>query len=95
MTIKEIKQRQQLSKEMYDYPKHLVIENRTEEGKEEVILKIPPHKQQIIDDMVYKNINMMTSNVGKCLVAQQRYVTNQLDEGYQLEVPEHQKWHSS
>ena len=95
LTVKEIEQKKQSLRLMHDYPKHIVIENRTEKGKEEVTLKMSEAKQRVIDDLVYKNMSMMTSNVGKCLVAKQRYIMNQLDEGFEMEVPAKHKWHPS
>lgn len=54
---------------MHDYPKQIVIENRTEKGKEEVALRMSLEKQKVIDDLVYEKIGKMSSHVGNCLVA--------------------------
>ena len=54
---------------MHNYPKMLVIDNRTEPGYEEVALKMSDKKAKEVADLVHKRDNQMTSNVGKCLVA--------------------------
>ena len=37
----------------------------------------------------------MASNVGKSLIAKQRMICQRIDEGYEIVVPENQKWHPS
>ena len=37
-----------------NYARNLVIENRTEKGKEEVKLKLNKEKSKVIDDMIEK-----------------------------------------
>ena len=84
LTAKEIDQKKQSLRLMHDYPKQIVIENRTEKGKEEVALRMSLEKQKVIDDLVYEKIGKMSSHVGNCLVAKQRYIINQLDEGFEM-----------
>jgi len=54
---------------MHDYPKNLIIEHRSEPGKDEVTLKMSAKKQEEVGDLVNKRDNQMSSNVGKNLVA--------------------------
>lgn len=54
---------------MLNYPKNLLIEHRTEKGKEEVKLQLPFENQQKLNDYIQRFDDQMASNVGKSLIA--------------------------
>jgi len=42
---------------------------------------LPPKNKEKVEDMLHKYDSMMTSNVGKTLVAKKRMIIRQLNEG--------------
>lgn len=54
LTNQEIQEKRDQYKMLKNYARNLVIENRTEKGKEEVKLKLNKEKSKVIDDMIEK-----------------------------------------
>lgn len=92
MTNKEVQDKHDELKEMRNYPRELVIEHRTEQGKEEVRLHLDYKVQRQVDDLVAKFNDQMNSNISKSLVAKQRLIHQMIDDGFELIVPPSAKW---
>ena len=87
---------------MRDYPSHLINQFSGRNGFSSLIesentmddqpLQVSAKSKKIVDDMVANQSYKMISNVGRCFVAQQKYIEQMIDDGIEIEYPPQFKW---
>ena len=87
---------------MRDYPAQLINQYSGRNGFSSLIesentmddqpLQVSAKSKKIVDDMVANQTYKMISNVGRCFVAQQKYIEQMIDDGIEIEHPSQFKW---
>lgn len=95
LTAQGIEQLKEEHKRMLNYPRSLLIENRAEEGKEEVKLALPFEKQQKVNQLLVDRTQSSAANVNKNAAAQKNQIVQKLEEGFELVIPKAERWHHS
>lgn len=92
LTDDEVTKKKLAYKNMLNYTRNLLIENRSQPG-DEIELKIRFEKQQHVNDLVAKKENPATGSAKMNFLAQKRTINEKLDDGFEIDIPTGAQWH--